>query len=241
MIFNFLGFSQNIEDTQKTIDSLKTIAKSSKIEKQKANALNKLVDAYFELNKDSAEIYIKKTLKFTNKKDELQNIHIHGLLKYAQFYIIKGDYKTSTDYYNKVWSMVKDEFNYDLYSKYYGDLGVLNFYKGDFKAALENFKKALQLAEVENNEEDQLRFLNNKALAMSYLGEAEPSLTVHQKAIELAEKLNNSTSLGKSFNNIGLIYEDMKAYEKALEFYLEALEIKKTEGAKSMSLIVCLM
>lgn len=229
LISSYYCFSQS---SQIRIDSLKTVVSSSEILKEKANALNNLVDEYFELNKDSAEVYIQKTLKLTDNDNELKSIYIHSLLKYAQFYIIKGDYEKSMSYYDKTWDKLKEEFNYDLYTKYYGDLGVLNFYKGDFKTALENFQKALQLAEDENNKEDQLRFLNNKALAMSYLGEAENSLTVHKRAIQLAEKLNDSTSLGKSFNNIGLIYEDMKEYEKALEFYLEALEIKKNGKSK---------
>ncbi|WOD44120.1 tetratricopeptide repeat-containing sensor histidine kinase [Hwangdonia lutea] len=229
LIFGFCVYSQN---NSAKIDSLKTIVATSKNPEEKADALNHIVDEYFDLSKDSAEFYINKTLKFTENKKALENIHIHGLLKYAQLYIVKGDYETSATYYDKAWTILKNEYNYDLYTKYYGDLGVLSFYKGDFKTALQNFEKALQLAEEDNNEEDQLRFLNNKALAMSYLGKAEPSLKVHKKAIELAEKLNDSTSLGKSFNNIGLIYEDMKEYEKALEFYLEALEIKKNGKSK---------
>lgn len=222
--FHLLIFSQ--ENLLK-IDSLKTLYEESLIPKVKAEALNQLVDRYFDLDKDSTETYILKTLKFTENKKELDEIYIHCLLKYAQFYIVKGDYDTSSSYYSKSWEKLKAEYNYFLYNKYYGDFGVLNFYKGDFKEALNNFEKALQLAKKENNKMDQLRYLNNKALAMSYLGEAESSLDVHEEAIKLAEKLNDSTALGKSFNNIGLIYEDMKAYEKALEFYLKALKIKE--------------
>lgn len=225
----YCGFSQ---DHQKVIDSLKTIVNTSNKTNEKAKALNLLVDRYFETSKDTAEIYINKTLKFTENKKELENIYVHSLLKYAQLYLVKGDYDTSNSYYDKAWEILKSKYNYDLYNKYYGDFGVLHFYKGDFKTALKNFEKALQLAEKENNKEDELRYLNNKALAMSYLGEGVSSLSVHQKAIKLAEKLNDSTSLGKSFNNIGLIYEDMKEYEKALEFYLEALEIKKNKSSK---------
>lgn len=225
----FYGFSQS---SQKKIDSLKTIYKTSKVSKQKAEALNNLIDQYFDKNKDSAEVYIIKTLKFTEGKKDLEQVHIHSLLKYAQLFIVKGDYETSTSYYKKAWEKLKNKYDYFLYNKYYGDLGVLNFYKGDFKSALANFDKALKLAEKEKNEEDQLRYLNNKALAMSYLSQAEASLDVHQKAIKLAGKLNDSTALGKSFNNIGLIYEDMKEYEKALEFYLQSLKIKQNSTSK---------
>ena len=210
-----------------TIDSLKISLLQEKTQKQKAATYLLLIDKYFSTNKDSAEYYIKETLQFTKQESSLQVSYVSALLKYAQLFIVKGDYKQSENYYNKVWAILKDNYDYELYSKYYGDFGVLHFYKGDFKGALTNFSKALELAEKENIEEDQLRFLNNKALAMSYLGEAEASLDVHKKAIFLAEKLNDSTALGKSFNNIGLIYEDMKEHEKALEFYLNALEIKK--------------
>ncbi len=227
--FHLLIYSQ--ENLVK-IDSLKSVYKKSKNQKDKAEALTQLVDQYFERNKDSAEVYILKTLKYTENKKDLEDIYSHCLLKYAQFYIIKGDYETSNAYYRKSWEKLKEKYNYFLYNKYYGDFGVLNFYKGDFKEALNNFDKALQLAEKENNEIDQLRYLNNKALAMSYLGEAEASLDVHEKAIKLAEKLNDSTALGKSFNNIGLIYEDMNEYEKALEFYLKSLKIKENGTSK---------
>lgn len=227
--FHLLIFSQ--ENVFK-IDSLKRLYKESDIPKIKAEALNQLVDQYFDSDKDSTETYIVKTLKYTENNKELDKIYIHCLLKYAQFYIVKGDYETSSSYYKKSWEKLKSKYNYFLYNKYYGDFGVLNFYKGDFKEALNNFDKALQLAKKENNESDQLRFLNNKALAMSYLGEAESSLDVHEEAIKLAENLNDSTALGKSFNNIGLIYEDMKEYEKALEFYLKSLKIKENSTSK---------
>ena len=228
----FCGFYTHSQSSQNKIDSLKAIYKTSKISKEKAEALHNLVDQYFDQNKDSAEVYILKTLKFTEGKKDLQQIHIHSLLKYAQLFIVKGDYETSTSYYQKSWEKLKNKYDYFLYNKYYGDFGVLNFYKGDFKTALSNFDKALQLAKKEKNEVDQLRFLNNKALAMSYLSQAEASLDVHQEAIKLAEKLNDSTALGKSFNNIGLIYEDMKEYKKALEFYLLSLKIKKNSTSK---------
>ena len=227
--YSFCLFSQNYSVK---IDSLKTVYKTSKVSKEKAEALTQLVDQYFEVNKDSAEVYILKTLKFTEGKKDLEQINTHSLLKYAQLFIVKGDYETATNYYSKSWDKLKNNYDYFLHNKYYGDFGVLQFYKGDFKTALVNFDKALQLAKKEKNEADQLRFLNNKALAMSYLGEAEASLDVHEEAIKLAEKLNDSTALGKSFNNIGLIYEDMKEYEKALEFYQQSLVIKKHGKSK---------
>jgi signal transduction histidine kinase len=222
-------FSQN-----RKIDSLKSILyNNDKITtKDKATTYMLLVDNYFNTHKDSAEHYIKKTLILTKEDISLVKTYNIALLKYAQLYIVKGDYVKSQEFYDKTWNRIKNNYDYTTYNKYFGDLGVLNFYQGDFKSAQNNFSKALAYAEKENNEEDQLRFLNNTALAMSYLGEGEASLDVHNKAIILAEKLKDSTALGKSFNNIGLIYEDMKAYQKALEFYEQALEIKKNGKSK---------
>jgi len=223
----FCAFTLFINAQNVKIDSLHGVLKTTKSTEVKAKTLLKLIDYHFATNKDSAEIYLKETIAFTENKDNLFKENVLAILKYAQFFIIKGDYPTSQKQYDLAWSKLKDNYDYELYNKYYGDFGVLNFYQGNFKGAKENFEKALALAEKEKNEVDQLRYLNNSALAMSYLGEGEASIDVHRKAIDLAEKLNDSTSLGKSFNNIGLIYEDMKEYNKALEFYLQALEIKK--------------
>ncbi|PQJ79623.1 tetratricopeptide repeat protein [Polaribacter porphyrae] len=227
MTSSLASLSQN-----KKIDSLKTILKQEISTEEKAETYILLIDQFFSLQKDSAEIYLNKTIKLTENIESLKRTNILALLKYAQFYIIKGDYTKSQEYYTKVNQKLRDFKNYDLETKYFGDFGVLNFYQGDFKGALTNFDKALQLAESNKNEEDQLRFLNNKALAMSYLGKAEASLDIHKKAISLAEKLNDSTALGKSFNNIGLIYEDMKEYRKALEFYLKSLKIKENSSSQ---------
>ena len=226
-------FSINIysQTESKKIDSLKNTIQQ-KTDTAKARVYMQLIDFYFENQKDSAEVYILKTLEISESIEVLKETYIHALLKYAQLFLVKGDYLKSQQFYEKAWKIMKKEYNYFLYNKYYGDYGVLNFYQGDFKSAKDNFAKALALAEKEKNEIDQLRYLNNKALAMSYLGEANTSLDVHQKAIVLAQKLNDSTSLGKSFNNIGLIYEDMKEYQKALEFYHQALEIKKNGKSK---------
>ncbi len=227
--FSLFTFSQSNE---KKLDSLKSIYNSASPDKNRVEALTELVKEYFELDRDSAEVYINKTIRFTENKEQFYKARLISFLNYAQIYIIKGDYKASESYYVKSWDILKHHYDYNLYVKYFGDKGVLNFYQGDFKSALNNFNKALETAKKENHEEDQLRYLNNKALAMSYLGEAEASLDVHQESILLAEKLNDSTALGKSFNNIGLIYEDMKEYNKALEFYLNALEIKKNGNNK---------
>ena len=227
----FLISISSYSQEAKKIDSLKAEILKSKTEQQRADFYMLLIDNYFSTQKDSAEVYLKKTLKLTDN-EELRKTYIHAILKYAQFYIVKGNYPEAQKYYDLAWKKLENNYDYSLYNKYYGDLGVLNFYKGNFKGALENFNKALKLAEKENNEVDVLRYLNNKALAMSYLGEAEASLDVHKKAIEIAEKINDSTALGKSFNNIGLIYEDMKEHQKALEFYLQALEIKKNGKSK---------
>jgi len=211
----------------KQIDSLKNSLKKSSSSKEKAITLQELIDEYFSIDKDSTNYYINQSIKLTKDDTSLNDFYVKSLLKQAQLFIVKGEYKISDDIYFKIWSIIENNYDYELYMKYYGDYGVLNFYKGDFKTAKSYFDKALDLSTKENNEEDQLRFINNKALAMSYLGEAEASLDVHNEGIRLAKKLNDSTALGKSFNNIGLIYEDMKAYQKALEFYLEALKIKE--------------
>ncbi|SER04646.1 Tetratricopeptide repeat-containing protein [Hyunsoonleella jejuensis] len=231
LLFSISLFTFSQPDNKK-LDSLKHIYKNSASEKNKVTALTELVKEYFDANRDSAEVYINKTISFTENKPHLHKPRLISFLNYAQIYIIKGDYKTSEAYYAKSWEILKNNYYYDLYIKYFGDKGVLNFYQGDFKSALSNFNKALEKAKEEKNEEDQLTYLNNKALAMSYLNEAEASLDVHREAISLAEKLNDSTALGKSFNNIGLIYEDMKAYNKALEFYSKALNIKKNGNNK---------
>lgn len=226
--YSYNSYSQT---ESKRIDSLKNTIQQ-KSDTAKARIYMQLIDFYFQNQKDSAEVYILKTIEISESIEALKETYIHALLKYAQLFIVKGDYPKSQQFYEKAWKIMKNEYNYFLYNKYYGDYGVLNFYQGDFKSAKDNFAKALALAEKEKNEIDQLRYLNNKALAMSYLGEANTSLDVHQKAIALAQKLNDSTSLGKSFNNIGLIYEDMKEYQKALEFYHQALEIKKNGKSK---------
>ncbi|MFC7356747.1 tetratricopeptide repeat protein [Jejudonia soesokkakensis] len=211
---------------KKTVDSLQKLVAKKETPVLKAGGLLGFVDYYFERDKDSASYYLEEAIQYT-KENQLEKKLSLALLKKAQLFIVKGKYDSSEFYYNRVWDQLETTYDYDLYTKYYGDYGVLHFYKGDFKGALTNFEKATDLAEKEKNEVDQLRFLNNKALAMSYLGEAEASILVHERAIKLAEKLQDSAALGKSFNNLGLIYEDMKEYEKALEYYQNALIIKE--------------
>lgn len=215
---------------QAQIDSLTQAYKKSTLAEDKVETLFNLIDVYNAENRDSARTYIDISLKLA-QENKLKTQTSLALLKKAQYYIVDGKYDSSAVYYDKAWDRLKEDYDYDLYTKYYGDRGILNFYQGDFKAAKISFEKALEMAKDAQNEEDQLRFLNNTALAMSYLGEAQPSIAVHQNAIALAEKLNDSTSLGKSFNNLGLIYEDMKEYEKALEFYEKSLLIKENSNS----------
>tara|TARA_R100000935_G_scaffold58911_1_gene99576 strand:+ start:7569 stop:9680 length:2112 start_codon:yes stop_codon:yes gene_type:complete len=231
LLFFLITTSGVLAQNQKLLDSIINVVQTATLVDTKADGYLSMVDYYFEVDKDSANYYLDKALQFTTDNN-LPDKHTLGLLKRAQFFIVAGKYDSSQYYYNRVWDKLEPAYNYDLYTKYYGDFGVLHFYKGDFKEALSNFEKALTLAEDEKNQADQLRFLNNKALAMSYLGQAEASIAVHERAIKLSEKLNDSAAMGKSFNNIGLIYEDMKEFEKALDYYKKALTIKEKVSSK---------
>ncbi|MVO09304.1 tetratricopeptide repeat protein [Flavobacterium sp. TP390] len=230
IFFSIYSFSQK---EKYEIEDLKKAYSSAKNDEEKSKFLMQLIDGYFEKNKDSAEFYIKKNLKLTQNSKNLFVSYIHTKLKYAQFFLVKGDYVKSESLYNEIWKEIEPKYDYFLYNKYYGDFGVLNFQKGDFKNALLNFDKAYSLAVKEKNKVDELRFLNNKALAMSYLGDAEKAIDEHKKGIIIAESLNDSTALGRSFNNIGLIYEDMKEYKKALQYYLKSLKIKENGNSET--------
>ena len=67
LLFSLSNLSQN-----RKIDSLKTKLNVTFNEKEKADILMLLVDNYFNTNKDSAEIYIQKTIQLTEDKENLQ-------------------------------------------------------------------------------------------------------------------------------------------------------------------------
>jgi signal transduction histidine kinase/DNA-binding response OmpR family regulator len=214
-------FSQNLQK----IDSLKTIFKTTKNDTTKIETLKSLFKENVNYNKDSALVYQKKMLAFS----EANNFD-YGLY-HAYFYLSFYDYlsgnlegelynmKSAIPYAEK---MNNPRFQVDSYLR----LNSVFNRKGVKDSSIYYLNKSIKIAE-ENDFEDQVAFCNLE-LGNIYLAsnENDKALIAYQKSISILSSINpKHQAIAVANSNIGIIYYDIENYNKAREYYLLAEEL----------------
>lgn len=223
-----ISFSKSFAQ-EKLLDSLKTLLKTTKDQKQITNTYNNIGKVFNSINTDSALYYLKIAEKLA-KENKLKRHLFQTYSNIGTSYIKTGQLDSSEIYFNKSKSLIEDIKHYNALTSYYGDRGILDYYKGNYEKAGERFEKALDLAIAENKIQDIIRYSNNSALVLSKTGNNDKALGIYFKALDAAEKEKDSVHMGLLFNNIANIYEDMNEVEKSLELYKKSLNIKLKHG-----------
>lgn len=226
---NVLGI--NAQNFSKSIDSLKILSKTTSNVESKIDAYIELGKIYNRSHVDSAMVYFKKAILFSEKNNLIaQQTKSYSSL--ATSYIIKGKFDSSHYYFDKSEKLLEKVTDYKLKTSFYGDKGILHYYEGNIDKAAESFQNALIIATAENDTEEIIRYSNNTALAFTQLGKNEEAIEIYYDVLKLAESEDDKDHIGKILNNIGLIYENMNQFEDALDFYQKAFQVKKATATQ---------
>jgi serine phosphatase RsbU (regulator of sigma subunit) len=227
LCFCSTSISQNQE--QARIDSLKQALRVEKIDTQRCNILNELVDLtgneewpFYNRKLKMAAQESLKGMKENHPKYKTLTRHLsiaynnEGVLR-----TMRGELDSAILLYQKCLTLYsKNNLPLGL-AESYNNLGATYERKGDIPKAIENYDKSLSIRERENDEEGMAAALNNIGLVYFRYGADDLAKKAFNRCLELESKSGSEEGIARIFHNLGLIYDRKEKYEKAL-FHLDS-------------------
>jgi signal transduction histidine kinase len=219
LIITTHSYSQNL-------DSLLTIARSTKDDSIKIGMFNKIGFNYIFNDTDKAIKVIlegKALAQKANLKFGLTELtNTHGI-----YMDVTGQSDSANYYFSKALKLSRD-FNFkSIEVKCINNLGMFHWNRSEFDEALKYFFEALKMNDTYGNEKDRSIYLNNIGLIYQEMNLNEKALKYHYEAFEIREKLNLEKDQVASLNNIGINLKDLNRIDEAISAYQNALEIAR--------------
>ncbi|MEQ9289239.1 MAG: tetratricopeptide repeat protein [Cyclobacteriaceae bacterium] len=191
---------------------------------QKLECLNRLAEAYWELNPDQTISYASEALKMAralkNRKQEG-----HALLNLCQGYLFNDLYDKAFDYGLKsleVREEVGDQLDIAFTLR---TLGWLYYDIGFYDNAIEYHRKVLALHEAMNDEERIAYSYNSLGLIYAKKNDHTTALSFYRKSLELKLPFRNTERISESLKNLGISYAAIGNYDLAVANLLKSLEL----------------
>ncbi|MGZ3866708.1 MAG: tetratricopeptide repeat protein, partial [Bacteroidia bacterium] len=140
-------------------------------------------------------------------------------------YMLKGDYKSSTEYFAKslkVREEIKDKRGIAVC---YNNLGLVYKEEANYPLALENYLKALKTFEEIGNKPAQAACLGNIGVIYQDYKNNNKAMEYHLRSLKIREEIGDKQGVASCYGNIGLIYKMEGKYDKALDYYLKGVKI----------------
>ncbi len=197
---------------------------SAKYDTIKLEALNRLSQAYWKNNPDSAIYYANLLLK---KSQDLKDLRYEsfGFNDLGVSYFMISDFTKSLKYYLKSIEL-KEKNNDEIgVGSSCNNLGLVYYRLGDYKKALACYLKSAKICE---------KFKDYKKLGNSYNNIANVYIDVRNfkdaeaylvKALFLKKKYSDSTSIASGYSNLGGFYRGQSREVKAQYYFNLAKDI----------------
>ncbi len=216
---SFYSYAQNL-------DSLLTVARSTKNDSVKIRMYNKIAFGYIFNDTDKALKVIEegkasaKAANFNFGLTELVNTH--GI-----YMDVTGKSDSAAHYFEKALKMSRDFGFKNIESMCINNLGMFNWNRGNYNEALDYFFQSLKMDEARQSEKSTSSSLNNIGLIYQEMNLNEKALEYHKKALEVREKYNLDNEQIASHNNIGINLKDLGRIDEAILSYKKALALAK--------------
>lgn len=191
---------------------------------QKLECLNRLAEAYWELNPDQTISYASEALKMAralkNRKQEG-----HALLNLCQGYLFNDLYDKAFDYGLKsleVREEVGDQLDIAFTLR---TIGWLYYDIGFYDNAIEYHRKVLALHEAMNDEERIAYSYNSLGLIYAKKNDHTTALSFYRKSLELKLPFRNTERISESLKNLGISYAAIGNYDLAVANLLKSLDL----------------
>ncbi len=209
-------------------DNLKQLP-NNKLQTQKLEVLNQLMDASLYNNLDSACYYAA----LLEKESELKhNIRYRTLawrgLGICSFY--KTEYYKAEDYILKAVALQKENRDTSGLANSYKVLTGIYWETERYDKSVAISFEALKLYEATRDIKGTVSSYNNIGLLYKRLDEPDKALLFFNKAVKTALSNKLSYNLGNLYNNTGLVYKNLKKYTLSVNFYRKALKEYKKDS-----------
>lgn len=204
------------------LDSLKNaLAKAAP--EERIEILNKIIITLWLNQPDSAMIYAKEAVAFSQNLDPRSKAIAIRLLGGVYYY--KGQYDSTIKYSYKALKFVEEAKDSTLLTSSMNNLGLAFYSVGSYPEALEYMLKALKMKYRIKQEYGLTQTLNNVGLVYNELKQYDKARTYFNQAIELCKQLKDDDALLYSYNNLADTYLNEKKIEVAEKYFKMASEI----------------
>lgn len=236
MLFSLNGMKKNllislsiligISAYSQNLDSLLTVARSTKNDSVKIRMYNKIAFGYIFNDTDKALKVLKegkesaKAAGFNFGLTELVNTH--GI-----YMDVTGKSDSAAYYFEKALMMSRDFGFKNIESMCINNLGMFNWNRGNYNEALDYFFQSLKMDEAQQSEKSTSTSLNNIGLIYQEMNLNEKALEYHKKALKVREKYKLENEQIASHNNIGINLKDLGRIDEAILSYKKGLALAK--------------
>jgi tetratricopeptide (TPR) repeat protein len=232
--------SNQISNTQLTIDSLENILKTTN-NKEKPSILNELAKNYIEIylgivfynksNYDKSLEYSMEALQILeeiNEKEEIEKIYNKIGLAYKK----QGNYEKAVEYYNRSLELSQEIDNIQGIAIAQNNIGTIYKNCGDYEKAIEYYNISLEISQKIDDKKGIARTQNNIGLVYYKWGKYEKAIEFFNISFEIYQEFGDKQGIASALNNMGIVYGELNNYEKAIEYYNRSLVLKQEIGDK---------
>jgi len=212
------------KNTQQPIEvRVKKLAKL-KEDTNKVNALIDLSGSYVSVNADEGIRYGTEGMSLAEKLGWEKGI-AGASNSLGDNYIVKADYSTALEYYNKALKINRALNNEKGAALNLRNIGSINATKGNYATALSCFREALKIDEALEDKMSIARDLGNIGSIYQNQSNYAVALEYLLRALKLNEELHDKAGKAGILNSIGSVYISQGIFDQALDNYHKALDI----------------
>ena len=191
------------------------------------NHLNKLSEAYYRTNPDSAYYYGKKSIELSKKINYAAGL-AGGLLQTGRVNYFNGrSAEAKYDLANAISIYKKLKDNKGLSNTYIAYARMYNLL-ARYQLALGYLDSARAISEKINDEFGLTDAYKNYGIVYYSQGQISPALDYYYKGLYIAVKNHYQLLSSEIYNDIGVVLQSMEVYPNALDYFNKALGIVKT-------------
>jgi tetratricopeptide (TPR) repeat protein/anti-sigma regulatory factor (Ser/Thr protein kinase) len=230
VLFFMLVFMTNLFAQNKSIDSLKKVLKTVKIDTARVNSYNALADLYKNIDPDSTLFFSQKAMVLATKTKYDFGI-ANAYINKGNANVIMSNYKVALNHFRDAKSKFKVLIDNDSEIKIdkiksglarsYNNSGIVYAEMNEYTKALENYQKALKVYQEMGVKKNISIAYNNIGSIYRSLNENKKALTYFLKSLKIQEEIKEPT-IAITLTNIGLIYFEEEKNAEALYYYSRA-------------------
>jgi tetratricopeptide (TPR) repeat protein len=247
VFFLFFFQKSNVLFAQsKSIDSLKKVLTTIKVDTTRVNTYNVLADAYKNIDPDSTTLYSQKAMALATKTKYDFGI-ANAYLNKGNANVVMSNYKLALlDFRNSqiIFKSLIDKDS-DINSskiknglaRSYNNSGVVYAEINDYLNALDNYQKALKIYEKIGLKKNISIGYNNIGSIYRSLNDNKKALHYFLKSLKIQEQIKEPT-IAVTLTNIGFSFSKMNKNSEALYYYKKAeMFFGKTENSRGYALL----